>query len=166
VGPHGSVTGIDISAPMLARARARAAEQRLANLRFLNADAQSTRLDPATFDLVYSRFGVMFFADPKAAFANLRASLAPGGRLAILEFGQPRVPGIRNLYAWYFRYLLPLVGRTVSKHRSAYSYLPASVGHFPPPPEFARTIAASGFSQVHPVPLTLGIVYLYVAQKG
>ena len=87
--------------------------------------------------------------------------LKPGGRLAILEFGQPRIPGIRTLYSWYFRYLLPLVGRLVSKHQSAYSYLPASVGTFPPPAEFARILAATGFSQVRAVPLTFGIVYLY-----
>jgi len=84
VGPRGSVTAIDISTPMLERARARAAEQGLAGVRFVNADAQSTRLAPAAFDLVFSRFGVMFFADPKAAFANLRASLAPGGRVSFV----------------------------------------------------------------------------------
>jgi SAM-dependent methyltransferase len=84
VGPRGSVTGIDISTPMLERARARAAERGLAGIRFVNADAQSERLGPAAFDLVFSRFGVMFFADPKAAFTNLRASLAHGGRIAFV----------------------------------------------------------------------------------
>jgi demethylmenaquinone methyltransferase/2-methoxy-6-polyprenyl-1,4-benzoquinol methylase len=61
--------------------------------------------------------------------------------------------------------VLPLIGRLVSKHQSAYSYLPASVGAFPPPAEFARTLAATGFSQVRAVPLTFGIVYLFIAQK-
>jgi SAM-dependent methyltransferase len=84
VGPGGAVTGIDISTPMLARARERAAEQGVTGIRFVNADAQSTRFDPASFDLVFSRFGVMFFAEPKAAFANLRASLAPGGRVSFV----------------------------------------------------------------------------------
>jgi SAM-dependent methyltransferase len=84
VGASGSVTGIDISAPMLARARERAAEQSLRNLRFLEADAQAARLGAGVFDLVFSRFGVMFFADPGAAFANLHGSLAPGGRIAFV----------------------------------------------------------------------------------
>ena len=81
VGPRGAVTGIDISTPMLGRARARAAERGLTQVAFLNADAQRAPLGAAAFNLVFSRFGVMFFADPKAAFANLRASLAPGGRV-------------------------------------------------------------------------------------
>jgi SAM-dependent methyltransferase len=84
VGAGGSVTGIDISAPMLARARERAAELGARNLRFLEADAQEAKLGEGVFDLVFSRFGVMFFADPKAAFANLRASLKPSGRVAFV----------------------------------------------------------------------------------
>jgi SAM-dependent methyltransferase len=84
VGARGSVTGIDISAPMLERARARASERGFAHVRFVNADAQTETIGAAAFDLVFSRFGVMFFADPVAAFANLRASLAPGGRVVFV----------------------------------------------------------------------------------
>jgi len=84
VGAGGSVTGIDISAPMLARARERAAQQGVPDLRFLEADAQEAELGTSAFDLIFSRFGVMFFADPKAAFANLRASLDPAGRVAFV----------------------------------------------------------------------------------
>ena len=87
------------------------------------------------------------------------------GRLAILEFGVPRVPGIRTLYRWYFKYVLPRVGRAVSGHQAAYSYLPASVGTFPPPAEFVALLQRSGFTEVKAVPLTLGIVYLYTATR-
>jgi SAM-dependent methyltransferase len=81
VGPSGAVLGIDVSAPMLARARARAAGR--SKLRFAQADAQTHRFDEV-FDLAFSRFGVMFFADPVAAFANLAGALRPGGRLAFV----------------------------------------------------------------------------------
>ncbi len=82
VGPYGAVTGVDISAPMLgvAQARAKAAAARIA---FVEVDASTAAFKPE-FDLVFSRFGVMFFADPGAAFANIRASLKPGGRLAFV----------------------------------------------------------------------------------
>ena len=84
VGPTGSVLGVDISAPMLARARERASAEKLANVRFETADAQTFAFTPESVDLVFSRFGVMFFADPEAAFANLARALAPGGRLAFV----------------------------------------------------------------------------------
>ncbi len=84
VGPKGTVLGADISAPMLARARERAARDALANVRFENADAQTFSFTPNGVDLVFSRFGVMFFADPGAAFANLARALRPGGRLAFV----------------------------------------------------------------------------------
>jgi SAM-dependent methyltransferase len=79
VGATGSVLGVDISTVMLERARARAAG--VANVRFLAADAQTHGFAPASFDVVFSRFGVMFFKDPRAAFSNLAQALAPGGRL-------------------------------------------------------------------------------------
>ncbi len=80
VGPEGSVTGLDISGPMLGRAKERLAG--FANVNFVLGDATMARLEPARADLVFSRFGVMFFADPVAAFTNLRKALRPGGRLA------------------------------------------------------------------------------------
>jgi len=82
VGPGGAVTGIDLSAPMLARARQRATG--IGNVTFRAADAQTTLLEAAHFDVCFSRFGVMFFIDPVAAFANLRSALQPGGRLGFV----------------------------------------------------------------------------------
>lgn len=80
--PQGAVTGVDISAPMLARARERGAA--IGNLTFELGDAQTYPFAPASFDAVFSRFGVMFFGDPTAAFANLRRALRPGGKLAFI----------------------------------------------------------------------------------
>lgn len=84
VGPKGIAHGVDVSAPMLARADALAREAGLANVRFTNADAQTHRFEPAGADVLFSRFGVMFFVDPPAAFRNLRTALRAGGRVAFV----------------------------------------------------------------------------------
>jgi SAM-dependent methyltransferase len=84
VGPAGMVLGVDLSAAMLERAAQTAREAGVANVRFENADAQTHPLPRGEFDVVYSRFGVMFFSDALAAFTNLRSALRPGGRLAFV----------------------------------------------------------------------------------
>jgi SAM-dependent methyltransferase len=93
VGPSGRVTGVDISTPMLARARERATQLRMANARFLEADAQVATVGDlgGPFDAAVSRFGVMFFADPIAAFANIAALVRPEGRLGFVCWQPPDV---------------------------------------------------------------------------
>jgi SAM-dependent methyltransferase len=87
VGPRGRVVGVDISEPMLAGARQRLAESGLGNISLVQADAQVRRLEAGRFDLIVSRFGVMFFADPVAAFSNLLPAARPGGRLCFVCWG-------------------------------------------------------------------------------
>src|SRR5262245_12673652 len=84
VGAKGAVLGVDISTPMLERARERARAAGVTQASFENADAQTHSFPPASFALLFSRFGVMFFADPTAAFTNLGRALKPGGRLAFV----------------------------------------------------------------------------------
>jgi SAM-dependent methyltransferase len=88
VGPRGEVVGADISTAMLAGARKRLAEAGLSNVTLVEADAQTQPFDPGRFDLIASRFGVMFFANPAAAFANLVAAARPGGRLCFACWGR------------------------------------------------------------------------------
>lgn len=84
VGDQGAVTGIDISEPMLQQARKTATAAGVTNVRFLQADAQTHQLEAKSAEAVFSRFGVMFFADPRAAFRNLRGALSPSGRVAFV----------------------------------------------------------------------------------
>ncbi len=162
-----TVIGVDFAGAMLALGRKKIASGGLeSQIRLVRGDATCVPLQTAVCDAATVAFGIRNVATPHLALAELARVLRPGARLAILEFGQPRVPGVRTLYTWYFRYLLPLVGRAVSKHESAYSYLPASVGTFPAPAEFAALLSASGFTNVSAVPLTFGIVYLYIAERG
>ena len=162
-----SVVGIDFAGQMLRLAQDKVRALELTrSIRLVRGDGTKIPLAYGSCDAATIGFGIRNVVDPSCALAEIARVLRPGGRLAILEFGQPRLPGIRTLYSWYFRYLLPLVGRAVSKHQSAYSYLPASVGIFPSAVEFSRIIAATGFSHVRAVPLTFGIVYLYIAERS
>src|SRR5260221_4691309 len=161
------VVGVDFADAMLRvgldKLRGRALDRQIALVR---GDATAIPVRDGWADAATIGFGIGNVAQPDAALKELARVVKPGGRLVILEFGEPIIPGIRALYNWYFRFVLPQLGRMVSKHQSAYSYLPASVGTFPPPREFAATISSHGFTGVRPVPLTLGIVYLYIATRG
>jgi len=160
--PGASVVGVDFAHEMLRLGLPKVRGKRISLVR---GDATRLPLPDASCDGATIGFGIRNVQQPELALAEIARVLRPGGRLAILEFGQPRIPGIRTLYAWYFRFVLPMVGRLVSRHRSAYSYLPASVGTFPPPAEFADLIRRTNFTDVRPVSLTFGIVYLYVATR-
>jgi demethylmenaquinone methyltransferase/2-methoxy-6-polyprenyl-1,4-benzoquinol methylase len=165
--PSARVVGVDFSAAMLRighdKLRARARDDRITLVR---GDATSIPVVDGWADAATIGFGIRNVAQPEAALRELARTIKPGGRLVILELGEPIVPGVRGVYNWYFRSLLPRLGRIVSKHESAYSYLPASVGTFPRPAAFAATISSQGFRDVRAVPLSLGIVYLYVATRA
>ncbi|MEW2418016.1 methyltransferase domain-containing protein [Streptomyces sp. NPDC046866] len=88
-GPEGSALGLDLSGPLLERGRAAAEREGIGNVRFEQGDAQVHPLPRGSFDLALSRFGVMFFADPAAAFAHIAAALRPGGRVALLAAAEP-----------------------------------------------------------------------------
>jgi demethylmenaquinone methyltransferase/2-methoxy-6-polyprenyl-1,4-benzoquinol methylase len=77
----------------------------------------------------------------------------------------PTLPGVRALYLWYFRRVLPLIGRLFSRHQAAYGYLPASVGAFATPAEFVTILRSHGFGDATAVHLTFGIVFLYTARR-
>lgn len=159
--------GIDFSAAMLrlglTKVVARGAGGQVTLVR---GDALRLPVTTGTADAATVAFGIRNVQDTQAGCRELARILRPGGRLAILELGVPRVPGLGRLYRWYFSTVLPRVGRYISGHTGAYSYLPASVGAFTPPPEFAAMLERAGFADVRANPLTLGIVYLYTARRA
>ena len=165
---HGAarIVGVDFAAAMLSlgvkKIRRAGEEHRVALVR---GDALRLPVPDHCADAVTIAFGIRNVQSPETACAEMARVLRRGGRLAILEFGMPRVPGVRALYEWYFTRVLPFIGQKISGHGAAYSYLPASVGSFPSPAEFVTVLRKAGFADVRAVPLTFGIVYLYTAVK-
>jgi demethylmenaquinone methyltransferase/2-methoxy-6-polyprenyl-1,4-benzoquinol methylase len=160
------VVGVDFAGAMLVRARAKVRSRGLSErVRVVRGNATCLPVESASVDATTIAFGIRNVSTPEGACAELWRVLRPRGRLAILEFGLPVVPAVRPLYLWYFRHVLPRIGRAVSQHDAAYSYLPASVGAFPWGDAFAEMLRAQGFNNVVARPLTFGIVYLYTAEK-
>lgn len=158
--------GVDFSAEMLRVGLEKVKRAGLASrVQLSRGDAMQLPLSDASMDGVTVAFGIRNVVEPARACAECLRVLRPGGRLAILEFGMPTAPAFRGAYRWYFRALLPRIGRLVSRHTDAYSYLPSSVSEFPDGAAFAAILQAAGFRAVRHVPLTLGVVYLYTAEK-
>ena len=159
------VVGVDFAGAMLAVGRSKLQRLQL-DTRVALVRGDATRLPAAdrSAQAVTAAFGIRNVQDIPAACREMRRVLAPGGRLAILEFATPTMPGFRGLYRWYLRNVLPRIGRAVSRHPGAYGYLPASIDAFESPAEFVKILRQSGFDQIHAVPLMLGSVILYTAR--
>ena len=155
-GFTGSVVGADFVVPMLKLGREKAKR-----LRPVGADALALPFPNAVFDGCTIGFGVRNLVDIDAGVAEMARVLKPGGRLVILEFSTPRAWPLRPLYLFYFRHVLPRVGRAVSGHATAYTYLPGSVEEFAEPDELRATMQRHGFVQVRQEPLTFGIATLH-----
>lgn len=159
------VLGVDFAGGMLSRALDKARAQQAAHVQFVRGDAMYLPVADASVDGATIAFGIRNVAVPETACAELYRAVKPGGRLAILEFGVPVVAAVRPIYLWYFKHVLPRIGRAVSRHEAAYSYLPASVGAFPWGDKFAEMLSRAGFRNVRSRPLTFGIVYLYTGER-
>ena len=161
-----TATVCDINQEMLAVGRERAYERgRDDTVTFVEGNAEALPFPDKSFDAVTIAFGIRNVQESAVALAEVARVLKPGGRLAILEFSTPPQPLVRAAYLWYFRNILPRLGRLVSRHGEAYSYLPASVEGFTPPAEFVAQLERAGLGRCEAVPLTFGVVYLYVAER-
>jgi len=160
------VVGVDFSGAMLAHGLEKVRTSRFADrIQLVRGDAMALPVAGESVDAATIAFGIRNVQRAEAACAELLRVLRPGGRLAILEFGLPVFPAVQPLYLWYFNHVLPRIGRAVSRHDAAYTYLPESVGSFQFGDEFARVLTNAGFSQVKARPLAFGIVYLYTGCK-
>lgn len=159
----GAVVASDFARPMLVEGREKLRGRPVVPV---CGDALRLPFPDGSFHGAMVAFGVRNLADLETGLGELCRVLRPGGRLVILEFTLPPNPVIRAGYLFYFTRILPLVGRIVSGHPWAYSYLPASVREFPGPPELGRMMETVGFQRAEWELLTLGIAAIHVGFKA
>ena len=156
------VIGVDISEEMLSRGREKIARMGASDRIVLQrGDAEKLPFSDRQFHAVLVAFGVRNFQDLDKGLVEIRRVLRPGGTLVVLEFSQPRVFPVKQAYAFYSRFILPRIGRTVSKNDGAYRYLPDSVAAFPHGDAFLDRLRQAGYTDVSCHPLTFGIASLY-----
>lgn len=133
---------------------------------FVEADTQSLPLPSDAFQIVCVAFGLRNVADTDRGLAEMARVCAPGGRVAVLEFSSPTWQPFKAMYGWYFRNVLPRIGKMVSRNSGdAYEYLPTSVGEFPQGDALLERMRVAGLGELRRYPLTLGVATLYVGRK-
>ena len=160
------IVGVDISEGMLAIGRAKIKQRGVESVIELRAgDSERLPFSDNEFDAVIVSFGVRNFENLVRGLTDMHRVLRPGGVCVVLEFSNPRQFPFKQLYGFYSRTILPLIGRVVSKDASAYTYLPESVQAFPDGRDFLRIYEAAGFTNTQWIPLTFGVASIYVGHK-
>ena len=160
------IIGIDISEKMLEIGKNKIKQKGLENLIKLQlADSENLPFESGSFDGITAGFGVRNFENLQLGLSEMCRVLKEGGIAVILEPSKPKAFPVKQIYSAYFHYILPFLGRLISKDNRAYNYLPESVDAFPENEKFIEILKVVGFTKAQHLPLTLGIVSLYIAIK-
>ncbi len=160
------ITGVDIAANMLEIGKEKVAAKKLSGIiELLLGDSEDLPFENNSFDAVTVAFGVRNFEHLQKGLGEMYRVMRPGGMVAILEFSKPKTFPFRQIYNFYFKYILPGLGRMVSKNEEAYTYLPESVSAFPEDQAFINELEKAGYSETKQKRLTMGIATLYTATK-
>lgn len=159
-GRGATAIAIDFCLPMIAQGRSEGVGD-TEPVFFAGADALKLPFPDNTFDCVTTGFAMRNVIDIEAAFREMRRVLKPGGRLVCLEVGRPRWRIARLFHAIYTGKVVPLLGKLVAGDADAYTYLPSSMGKFPPPSQLARIMKAAGLREVRFKQLTMGAVAVH-----
>lgn len=160
------VIGVDIAHNMLALGREKIARRRFDKVISLrDGEAEKLPFGEHHFDAVIVAFGARNFENLRLGLHEMFRVLRPGGRIVVLEFSRPRRFPFRQIYLFYFRRVLPVVGRLISKNADAYSYLPATVMQFPEGAEFLTILSNVGFTALREQRLTFGVATIYAGDK-
>ncbi len=161
------IVGIDISEGMLNIGREKMKKKGLDQVISLQSgDSEHIEFPDNTFDGITAGFGVRNFENLEKGLKEMYRVLKPGGKTVILEFSKPVNFPVKQLYSFYFRYILPGIGKLVSKSDSAYTYLPDSVQSFPQGTAMTEIMQKAGFKNPKHKPLTLGICSIYTGEKA
>jgi demethylmenaquinone methyltransferase/2-methoxy-6-polyprenyl-1,4-benzoquinol methylase len=160
------IIGIDIAVKMLEIGRTKIDKKGLTEIITLEeGDSEKLPFEDNTFDAVVVAFGVRNFANVENGLREMIRVLRPGGKCVILEFSKPKVFPIKQLYNFYFKRILPGIGRMTSKDKKAYAYLYESVQAFPEGKDFEQLLNNIGLKQTKCTPLTMGICSIYSGLK-
>jgi demethylmenaquinone methyltransferase / 2-methoxy-6-polyprenyl-1,4-benzoquinol methylase len=163
---NAQITGIDISQGMLDVGIKKIAQKNLTSrITLQKADCENLPFDSNSFDAITAGFGVRNFENLEKGLYEMHRVLNTTGMLAILEPSTPKYFPLKQLYKLYFHHVLPTIGSWISKDKNAYKYLPESVDAFASGNEFITTLKKAGFKECKYIPLSFGIVSLYVAIK-
>ncbi len=158
------ITGIDLAQPMLDIFQQKI-DAKKASIHIEEGDVEALRFEDASFDAVTIGFATRNFSSLDIAFKEICRVLKPGGIFVNLELSKPRHTPMKQLYMFYSKRILPVIGKIVSKNSEAYTYLPDSIQRFPEREEIMKMLREAGFSQAHWQDLTAGIVTMHVGKK-
>ncbi|MBE6194154.1 MAG: bifunctional demethylmenaquinone methyltransferase/2-methoxy-6-polyprenyl-1,4-benzoquinol methylase UbiE [Rikenellaceae bacterium] len=162
-----TIYGADFSSEMLAVAKQKIEALGLSErISLTECNAESIPLADEAVDAATVAFGVRNFEHQKEALTEMKRTIRKGGHLVVLEFSNPRFALVRWCYRIYSHYILPTIGRLVSKHATAYTYLPDSIDKFASPEEFTTLLKEVGFDSVERRSQSMGIAHIYIARKA
>ncbi len=166
VGRTGLVILADINPAMLAVGRDKLFDQGLyRNIHFVQANAQTLPFADNSFHCITLGFGLRNVTDKEEALRSMYRVCKPGGKVLILEFSTPTLPGLRSIYDWYSFNILPKIGHLFAKDAASYRYLAESIRMHPSQTELVAMIERAGFEDCHYHNLSGGIVALHIAHK-
>jgi demethylmenaquinone methyltransferase/2-methoxy-6-polyprenyl-1,4-benzoquinol methylase len=164
--PQARITGIDISQGMLEVGRQKLARLKLnSRITLRPGDSEALPFSDNQFDAITVAFGVRNFENLEIGLREMKRVLKPGGKLVLLEFSQPRTPGISQLYKAYMRLIAPRIAGLAASNREAYQYLNDSVRAFPQGVHLIRILQDCGYTHTRLKRLSLGICSLYTGEK-
>ncbi len=161
-----SIKGIDISEGMIKQGQQKIIKRNLNNkIELMLGDSENLAFEDNKFSAVIVAFGVRNFENLNKGLSEMYRVLNKNGKVVILEFSKPSKFPFKQVYNLYFKYILPIIGKMVSRDHSAYTYLPESVQVFPEGDDFLTILSNVGFKEVRCIPLTFGISSIYTGTK-